>query len=831
MECITLRSLTFTYPKAHMLALDAVDLVVQSGEFVTVTGPSGCGKSTLLRHLKTPLTPHGIRTGDILFEGVPLEEVDLRTQTARIGFVMQDPESQIVTDQVWHELAFGLENLGYDTPTIRRRVAEMASFFGIEDWFRRDVRELSGGQKQLLNLAAVMAMQPSVLILDEPTGQLDPIAATDFLETVFRINRELGTTVLLTEHRLEEALPMSDRVVILDAGRVIASGPPSEVGEDLLRSGHPMSRSMPAAMRISAAFPYAAGMLPVTVREGRSWLATRQAACGLGTVPPEPVPPAHGDTPALELDEVWFRYEKELPDVLRGLSLCAYEGEFLAILGGNGVGKSTALSVAAGLRRPYRGHVRILGKDFSTIKEPYQGLLGVLPQDPRTLFVKKTVREDLEDVLEKSDSFQRLSDIVSQCRITELLDRHPYDLSGGECQRAALAKVLLRSPKILLLDEPTKGLDQSSKEELAQLLEALCRSGACMIMVSHDVEFCAQYAHRCVMVFDGMTVGEGTPRAFFGGNSFYTTAANRIARTFLPEAVTVEDVIAACAGPVLGEYTFPPEKSEPGNKKVRRPDKSVFKVKSCQTLQENQQTDCKREKRRHIPFRRVLAALFMVLVLVPLTIFLGIRLFDDRKYMLVSLFVLLEALVPFALLFEQRKPQARELVVIAVLCAAGVAGRAAFAALPSFKPVLAMVILAGVALGGETGFLIGAVTMLTSNFFFGQGPWTPWQMFAMGIIGFLAGAIFHKREGRTRKLVLCAFGAASALLIYGGIMNPASVLMYQPEPTWEMLVAAYLTGFPVDAVHALSTVFFLWLFANPYLEKMRRIKIKYGLLD
>ncbi len=194
---------------------------------------------------------------------MPLEEVDLRTQTARIGFVMQDPESQIVTDQVWHELAFGLENLGYDTPTIRRRVAEMASFFGIEDWFRRDVRELSGGQKQLLNLAAVMAMQPSVLILDEPTGQLDPIAATDFLETVFRINRELGTTVLLTEHRLEEALPMSDRVVILDAGRVIASGSPSEVGENLLRSGHPMSDVL---CRLPCVFPPLFPMLPVCFR-------------------------------------------------------------------------------------------------------------------------------------------------------------------------------------------------------------------------------------------------------------------------------------------------------------------------------------------------------------------------------------------------------------------------------------------------------------------------------------------------------------------------------------------------------------------------------------
>ncbi len=458
MACLEIRSLTFAYPNVAFPALSQVSLTIDTGAFVTLAGPSGCGKSTLLRQLKTSLAPHGVRTGEILFEGTPLDRVDVRTQTAKIGFVMQDPESQIVTDKVWHELAFGLESLGYDTPSIRRRVAEMASYFGIASWFHRDVRELSGGQKQLLNLAAVMAMQPSVLILDEPTAQLDPIAATNFLETVSRINRDLGTTVLITEHRLEEVLPMSDVVAIMDAGRIVCSGTPAEVGETLRGMRHAMFRSMPTPMRVFAATP-PFGSCPVTVREGRTWLDGYRTARGLNDVPPEDVPPSRGGVPALTLDNVWFRYEREQPDVLRGLSLRAYPGEFVAVLGGNGAGKSTALAVAAGLRRPYRGRVQLDGVDLAKAEHPYCGLLGMLPQDPRTLFVRKTVREDLQDVLGKAGNREsKIREVSACCRIEPLLERHPYDLSGGERQRVALAKVLLLSPKILLLDEPTKGL-------------------------------------------------------------------------------------------------------------------------------------------------------------------------------------------------------------------------------------------------------------------------------------------------------------------------------------------------------------------------------------
>ena len=815
MDCFTIRDLSFAYPGAGTYALSHVNMSIPAGSFVTLTGPSGCGKSTLLRQLKPILAPNGTRRGELLFEGRPLDGLPQREQTEKIGFVMQDPDSQIVTDKVWHELAFGLESLGFDTPAIRRRVAEMASYFGIETWFHRDVRTLSGGQKQLLSLASVMAMQPSVLILDEPTAQLDPIAAGDLLDTVSRINRELGITVLMTEHRLEEVLPMSDCVYVMDRGKILCSGTPRQVGEQLRQRNSTIFAAMPTPMRVYAAAP-PFGECPVTVREGRGWLSGYAEERGLGPLPPAPAALKREEKPALSLDEIWFRFEKDTPDVLRGLTLQAYPGELLAILGGNGAGKSTALSLAAGLRKPYRGRVRLFGEAVEKRGNLYRGMVALLPQDPRTLFVKKTVGEDLEAFLGKGeDTAERVRSAAARTHVEDLLDRHPYDLSGGECQRAALAKLLLQSPRILLLDEPTKGMDAAFKAEFYEILLDLLGQGTAIVMVSHDIEFCARYADRCLLLFDGAVSGEGTPREFFGGNSFYTTAANRMARGILPGAVTAEDLIAACGG----EPAPPQDHNDNGGAKPERAER------------ENVPPSAASDNHTRPAIRRDTGiALILLLLLAPLTIWAGIRFFGDRRYTMISLLILAEALVPFALLFERRRPQARELVVIAVLCGIGVAGRAAFAMLPSFKPVMAVVILSGVALGAETGFLVGAMTMFVSNFFFGQGPWTPWQMFAMGLIGLLAGLLFFRNQKGERRVPLCIFGALAALVIYGGIMNPASVVMYHSRPTWDMIRTAYLTGVPVDAVHACATVLFLWIFTKPFLEKLSRIREKYGLI-
>ncbi len=538
-----IKNLTFSYPSAKKDSLQDVSLTIEKGSYVVVCGKSGSGKTTLLRHLKTVLAPHGIRTGEILFCGTPLNEVSQRDQSSKIGFVMQNPDDQIVTDKVWHELAFGLESLGCDQKTMRLRVAEMASYFGIQSWFHRDVAELSGGQKQLLNLASIMAMQPEVLILDEPTSQLDPIAASDFLNTVRKINLELGTTIIITEHRLEDIYHAADKVVVMEHGKVVANDTPRQVGALLYKQNSEMFAALPAPVRIFYQ-SNAKGDCPLTVREGRSWLtSTFEAKAPTITEPSIPAAPEITGAPALRVKEAWFRYEKDTPDVLQGVSFEVPTGLLFAIVGGNGAGKSTTLKAVCGICKPYRGKVEIFGKALGKYKsgELFKNCLSMLPQDPKSLFVKKTVREDLEEM---SKDEKKVAQVAETCEITELLDSHPYDLSGGEQQRAALAKVLLTEPKLLLLDEPTKGLDSFFKQKFAKILKKLQTEGITIVMVSHDVEFCAEYADLVSMFFDGQILTTDTPHHFFGSNSFYTTASNRMSRCVFQNAVTAGDVVS-----------------------------------------------------------------------------------------------------------------------------------------------------------------------------------------------------------------------------------------------------------------------------------------------
>ena len=639
METIRFDHLSFAYPLSETPTLRNVDFSVEESEFFVVCGKSGCGKTTLLRQIKKNLMPFGRRTGRVLYYGDPVDLLDDRRSAAEIGFVRQNPDNQIVTDKVWHELAFGLESLGTDSASIRRRVAEMASYFDIQGWFRHDVSRLSGGQKQLLNLASIMVMQPRLLVLDEPTSQLDPIAASEFLQTIRRINRDLGVTIILSEHRLEEAFTMADRVMVMDRGEVLACDSPGRIGGELARLNHPMFHGLPAVTKIyhgsteerigsevartekgasdhgasegdgqrpegagqrpesdgqrpesAGQRPESSGDGPLTVREGRLWLRERMERAGVdagaakelwkevrgemaagseagGTkaVCGEPAsgsgtggkaasdgagaPAVGGGTgrkaasdgagaPAVRMDNVWFRYSRSGADILRDLSLKVRRGELYALLGGNGVGKTTALKAVMGLHAPQRGRVRTSGR------------IAMLPQNPQALFSEITVGEDLLEALsgtEKSDGEKAsaAAEMLRLLQIDHLRDVHPYDLSGGEQQRLALGKVLLLEPEILLLDEPTKGLDPFFKLTLAEILKELCGRGIAVMMVSHDIEFCARYADRCAMFFDGNVVSEGDPETFFAGNSFYTTTANRMAREFFPEAVTWEEV-AAC---------------------------------------------------------------------------------------------------------------------------------------------------------------------------------------------------------------------------------------------------------------------------------------------
>ncbi|MEK4131257.1 ATP-binding cassette domain-containing protein [Solibacillus sp. FSL W8-0474] len=538
MEILKVEDVTFTYPNEPKPVLNNIKLKVASGEFVTLIGQSGCGKSTLLKQLKKELQPHGDKSGAIYYQGENLEQLDAKIAATEIGYVMQSPENQIVTDKVWHELAFGLENLGMDQLTIRRRVAEMANFFGIHKWFREKTTVLSGGQKQLLNLASVLVGQPKVLLLDEPTSQLDPIAAMEFIQTLKRLNEELGITIICIEHRLEELLPISNRVVVMEQGEIIYDGTPRKMLLELPKE-HPMITALPTATKIFAALD-GEGEAPLTIREGQQWLrsfswhevAFKAEEQQLGS-------------PILEAKNIAFRYERNAPDILQQFELSVHEGEFYTIIGGNGTGKSTALNVLAGLEKPYRGEVLIFGKNLKQYRnqELYRQTVAYLPQDPKILFTEKTAEKELQ-VVEATE--QRMAVLIEQLHLQHILMRHPYDLSGGEQQRLALAKVLLLEPKLLFLDEPTKGLDAHAKEELAAILHQLQRQGLTIVMVTHDIEFSAQYSSRCALFFDGSLVSQGTPRSFYSGNSFYTTAAHRIARSFEKEVITYEDVVTRC---------------------------------------------------------------------------------------------------------------------------------------------------------------------------------------------------------------------------------------------------------------------------------------------
>ena len=535
MEILAVEGLSFRYPTCTDSAVSDVSFRLESGDFAVLCGATGCGKSTLLRMLKRELTPVGDISGEVRFCGKPLSELSERGSAADIGFVMQSPEQQIVTDKVWHELAFGLENLGVPKNDIARRVAEMASFFGIGPWYGKNTAELSGGQKQLLNLAAVLVMQPKLLVLDEPTAQLDPIAAADFIATLKRLNQELGLTIIMAEHRLEDVIPVCSRLIVMDSGRVIADAP-AEKAIPQLRGRNDIICGMPAASRLYAELENG-GECPITVMDGRRYIE-QNYSCGVRTLNRgiNSLP----DETALEFDEVFFRYSRNSPDVLADLSFKVGKGEMYCILGGNGSGKTTSLSTAAGLLKPYSGTIKVFGKKLKDYKNRslYRECLALLPQDVQTVFLKNTVREELAEVGASPD--------IIPFDLTPLLDKHPYDLSGGQMQLAALAKVMAAKPKLLLLDEPTKGLDANAKSMFIGVLRKLKQQGTTIVIVTHDVEFAALCADRCAMFFGGKIVSEGTPDRFFSENNFYTTAVSRMTRGIFDNAVTVHDAAELC---------------------------------------------------------------------------------------------------------------------------------------------------------------------------------------------------------------------------------------------------------------------------------------------
>ena len=501
MSILTVKDLSFTYPSGTQ-ALNDISLDIDEGSFVTLCGASGCGKSTLLRLMKQGLSPRGKVTGDVLYLGEPLSGLDAERAAAETGFVMQQPEAQIVTDKVWHELAFSLESTGVPQGEMRRRVGEMASYFGLDDRFFDDTASLSGGQKQLLALAGAAALHPRVLLLDEPTSQLDPISAREMIEAVTRLNRDFGVTIVIAEHRLEELLYISDRIIVMERGKVIADSTPSEI-LTALPTKHPMISAMPVSVRL-----YAMGggidNAPLTIRDGRNNDICRRA---MEQLRPEQTARTHDGEVLISARELWLSYGKDRPDVLNNAAVEVRAGEVLAVLGGNGSGKTTLLKCLSGALKPLGGKV--------TRKKGI--VTAYLPQEPCELFRHDTVREELSYMA---------TDLIPE----SLYDRHPYDLSGGEQQRLAIAKLLQKEPDVLLLDEPTKGMDAASKEALALLLRDISSKGMAVVLVTHDTELAAECADTCALLFSGEIVNTAPPAEFFSDNYFYTTPARRITR-------------------------------------------------------------------------------------------------------------------------------------------------------------------------------------------------------------------------------------------------------------------------------------------------------------
>ena len=969
MKIIELKKLSFRYSGEDKEVLSDIDLAIEEGGFYVICGASGSGKSTLLRQLKTSLQPVGQRSGRILYYGRDLEEVSQYTQSAKIGFVFQNPDTQIVTDKVWHELAFGLESIGMPQDMIRVRVAEMASYFGIQNWFYQSTDTLSGGQKQLLNLASVMVMHPKVLLLDEPVSQLDPIAAADFMATIHKLHAEFGITVIMAEHSLEEVAAYVDEVIFMKEGRLIAKGKMEELGNILETHDPSMEEILTVPMQIARGYEKLQkkkedtafttnDRIPYTVALGQKWMAQRfplakqeeikgfpftkqekteklafakqeEAQRFLGAKQEEagrfisvkqkekkslpakdPKKQNRGKRSfdgkkipfAIQCTELCYHYPQADVDVVDHLSLFVEEGAIFALMGGNGSGKTTTLHLLGGLLKPQKGTIEFFGRSLAKYKEKElrNGILGVLPQDPTTLFVRKTVEEDLYEVLEEQNQIKTFfgetrqeiwQNVIALLGIEDLLKKHPYDLSGGEQQKAALAKVLLRQPAILLLDEPTKGLDAGSKKRLGELLVGLSQKKVTILMVSHDIEFCAKYATKTGLFFDGNIASMQDTKEFFVENHFYTTAANRMCRNFFPDVVTVRDAIRVCTDTdiedfnefVLKEVEQEKAVQEKNNQNKAEQDKieqeKVQQNKMQQDKEEqkkdeqskNEQEKAKqdraeglsaeningnkneisgkvsvqnsdsdavterlateRENSKHsVDTKQILSVVLTELIGIPLCIAIGFFFFGDRKYLFISMMTADLSCIPFWTSLSRGKYSAKKVVLIAVLVAIATAGRSVFFMFPGIKPMAAVVIVTGISLGAEAGFLTGSLTMLLSNMLFGQGPWTPWQMFSMGLIGLLAGLLATAgKERMEKRSSLCLFGLISPLVIYGGIMNFASLLMMSYTINKESIIAIYLSGIPMDLLHAVSTVVFLAVGGKPMLEKIERVKKKHGI--
>ncbi len=515
---LSVKDVSFTYPSRAEKVLDKVSFSIGEGEFVFLFGKTGCGKTTLLRLLKKELSPKGTLSGKIELFGKNIEELSLRESAEKIGFIMQDPENRIICDKVRSELVFYMENLGFSSEKIAIRLGEICTYFGINEWFDDNTYELSGGQKQILSLASVMTVLPELIILDEPISRLDPITASEFLTRLKKLNRETGVTVLICEHNPEEVFSMADKILYMQNGAVTHCGSPSDFCTMALTSEAEIF--LPASVRLGREFCEEKPLL--SVRDGRLFLSQNfnKAVASIEE--------KRFEKAIIKAESMYFRYGKGEKDVLKNASLTVMDGEILSIIGGNGAGKSTCLKVLAGILKPYHGKIKS-GKKT----------VGYLPQEVGSVFLKDKIEDDFRLM---GVPYQ---ETVSKLAIGKLLSAHPNDLSGGEKQKCALAKIMLKKPDILLLDEPTKGLDVAEKNSFAEILKECRQEGMTIVLVTHDVEFAANVSDRCCLLFNGCFTPPTHPKRFFNGQ-FYSTSSSRMAKDVFENVATYYDLIALC---------------------------------------------------------------------------------------------------------------------------------------------------------------------------------------------------------------------------------------------------------------------------------------------
>ncbi|MGN0115238.1 MAG: ATP-binding cassette domain-containing protein [Acutalibacteraceae bacterium] len=805
MQSISVSELYYKYASEQDFALQNIDFTLEAGDFCVICGKSGSGKSTLLKALAPQITENGDIYGDVLLFGESAFDISPKDAAQTVAFVGQSAESSIICEKVWQELAFGLESLSTDESEMHSRIAEVASYFGLQNCFENNVDTLSGGQKKILSIAAAMTLKPKILLLDEPLSSLDGKSVSELISILTRINRELGVTVIVAEHNFTELLGVCTYLLMLNGGKAEWFGKPKDIGEYISQSGD--LSLLPTQLKVWNA---ALQSYPVTlsVADCKSTVADY---CGKNNANEIIYDNAPNFTQiAAKVQNICYKYDKNEPFVTDSLSLTLHYGCITALLGENAAGKSTLLKLIYGSIKPQLGKITL----YSQGGKPQKSQVAIMPQDVRIGFTHFSVYDELHAVTKDEKS---LENAMSLCRLTELQCRNPMDLSGGEQKRLALALMLLSGADILLLDEPTSGLDREFCRELCDILKRLKTSGKAILITSHDMDFCAECANVCAFMFRGKITAISEPHRFFRQNMLYTTAAARIAGSSIANAVTDGELIYALCGKnddKSGDIAHKIENNgDNSDNHGEINDKPHRKIKS-------------ESAKRHDKLSVIITA--VCLCLIAPTVYLGFKIFGEQAFLAVSLCVILLAMLPFFVSFERSRPPAREIALLGVLTAAAVAARAAFYFLPQIKPVAAIVIITGFALGAGEGFLVGAMSMLLSNIFFGQGPWTPWQMLAMGLVGFAAGLVGKLKISRN-PTAAAIFGFVATLVIYGGVVNPSTAILAHQPLKISVFALYYLQGLPMDIIHAASTFAFLLLFVSPFMKILSRIKLKFAI--